>query len=171
MTTQRVRDHRRYAEPGTTQKLRVATYTRTNTSGDRSISLDAQETRLRDHINLRDWNLVATYTDQGCGGATRQRTGLGLQQALADARDGRFDMLLVDSLDRLARSTSGLADVLRQLEAAGVTCQSRVENFDTANPVDRLQVRLLEAYADFDQQLRQPAHRCESKNRTPRTGS
>lgn len=171
MTTQRVPDHRQYAEPGTTQKLRVATYTRTNTSRNRSISLQAQETRLRDHINLRDWNLIATYTDQGCGGATRQRTGLGLQQALADARDGRFDMLLVDSLDRLARSSSGLADVLRQLEASGVTCQSRVEKFDTANPVDMLQVRLLEAYADFDQKLRQPAHRRESQNRTPSTGS
>jgi hypothetical protein len=125
MTTQPVRDHRRYAEQGTTRRPRVATYTRTNTSGSRSASLQVQETRLRDHINQRDWNLVATYTDQGCGGATRQRTGLGLQQALTDARNGQFDTLLVDSLDRLARSTPGLTDVLRQLEAAGVTCQSR----------------------------------------------
>lgn len=171
MTTQPVRDHRRHAEPGTTQRLRVATYTRTNTSGNRSASLQAQETRLRDHINQHDWNLVATYTDQGCGGATRHRTGLGLQQALAEARDGQFDTLLVDSLDRLARSTPGLADVLRQVEAAGVTCQSRVEKFDTATAVDRLQVRLLEAYANFDQELHQPAHRRESQNRTASTGS
>lgn len=153
MTTQPDRAHRRYDEQRTAQRLRVAIYTRTNTSGNRSHSLQAQETRLRDHINQRDWNLVATYTDQGCGSATRQRTGLGLQQALAGARNGQFDTLLVDSLDRLARSTPGLTNVLRQLEAAGVTCQSRTEMFHTANPIDRLQVRLLEACADFAPEL------------------
>lgn len=52
------------------------------------------------------------------------------------------------------------------LEAAGVTCQSRVERFDTSTAVDQLQVRLLEACADFDQGLRRSAHR-QSRRTAP----
>ncbi len=55
----------------------------------------------------------------------------GLQQALAQARAKRYDMLLVYRVDRLSRSGRGLAQVLEELHHAGVSFRSATEPFDS----------------------------------------
>jgi site-specific DNA recombinase len=62
------------------------------------------------------WVLTRSYSDRMSG---KRLDRPGLQQALADARTGRYDLLLVFKVDRLARSTGGLARVLEGLDGAG----------------------------------------------------
>ena len=50
-------------------------------------------------------------------GSTLERPGP--QQALADARAKRYDMLLVYRVDRLCRSVRALAQLLEELDQAG----------------------------------------------------
>src|SRR5665213_343510 len=82
---------------------RVASYLRISTDEERQpFSLGAQESRLGAFIPTQPgWEQVATYTDQ-FSGAYAERPAL--QDALRDARLGRYDVLLVYRVDRFARS-------------------------------------------------------------------
>lgn len=93
------------------------------------------------------WTLVRTFVDQASG-ATLERPALA--QALTEARAGRYDLLLVYRVDRLARSVRGLAQILEDLEAAGAAFRSATEPFDTTTPAGRMMVQLLAVVAEFE---------------------
>ena len=90
------------------------------------------------------------FVDQASG-ATLERPGL--QAALAAARAGEFDVLLVYRIDRLTRSIVGLMDVVAQLDAAGVALRSATEPIDTHGPVGRMLLQLLGIFAEFERSL------------------
>lgn len=88
--------------------MRVATYTRISTDEERQpYSLGSQDERLGNYIASQEgWERARTFSDQRSG-ATLDRPGM--QKALAEAKAGRYDLLLVYRVDRLARSVRGLA--------------------------------------------------------------
>ena len=65
----------------------------------------------------RGFAIVQRYTDRVTG--TRARRP-GLDQMLADARRGRFDVVLVWACDRLARSVRHFLEVLDELNHLGI---------------------------------------------------
>ena len=77
----------------------------------------------------------------------------GLQQVLHDARTGRYDLLLVFKVDRLARSTGGLAKVLEELDAGGVAFRSASEPFDTSTAAGRMMMQMLGVFAEFEREM------------------
>jgi site-specific DNA recombinase len=129
--------------------MKVATYTRTSTDEERQpFSLDAQGDRLSAYIASQDgWHLVRSFTDQQSG-KTLDRPDL--QRALADARLGSYELLLVHKVDRLARSVRGLAQILEDLDAAGVAFRSATEPFDTSTAAGRMMVQMLGVFAEFE---------------------
>jgi site-specific DNA recombinase len=129
--------------------LRVATYTRISTDEDHQpYSLEAQAGRLSSYIASQgDWELVRTFTDQ-LSGATLERPGLA--RALTEARAHGFDLLLVYRVDRLARSVRGLAQILEELDHAGVAFRSATEPFDTSTAAGRMMVQMLGVFAEFE---------------------
>ena len=129
--------------------VRVATYTRISTDEEHQpYSLEAQTTRLGAYVQSQDgWEITRRYTDQMTG-STLERPGL--QQALADARGGRFDMLLVYRVDRFARSVRALALLLEELDKAHVNFRSATEPFDTGTAAGRMMVQMLGVFAEFE---------------------
>ncbi len=128
--------------------MRIATYTRISTDEvNQPYSLGAQSERLASYVASQGWDLVGSFTDQ-MSGAKLERPGL--QKALRAARAGRFDLLLVYRVDRLARSVRGLAEVLETLDAAGVGFRSATEPFDTTSPAGRMMVQMLGVFAEFE---------------------
>jgi site-specific DNA recombinase len=129
--------------------VRVAVYIRASTDeAHQPYSLDAQTTRLNAYISSQpDWQLVATFSDR-VSGATLERPGL--TKALTQARAGRYDLLLVYRVDRLARSVRGLAQILEDLDTAGVAFRSATEPFDTATPAGWMMVQMLGVFAEFE---------------------
>ena len=113
--------------------LRVGLYTRISTDEDHQpYSLEAQADRLASYVSSQDdWRTFRHYTDQMTGTVLERP---GLQRALADAKKGRFDLLLVFRVDRLARSVRSLALILEELDHAGVAFRSATEPFDTSSP-------------------------------------
>jgi site-specific DNA recombinase len=99
--------------------MRIATYTRISTDeAHQPYSLEAQAERLAAYAQSQEgWRTVRRFTDQ-LSGATLERPGL--RRALAEAEAKRFDLLLVYRVDRLSRSVRGLAQILEQLDRAGV---------------------------------------------------
>jgi site-specific DNA recombinase len=145
-------------DPGTNpdtpagQRVRVAIYVRISTDEEHQpFSKEAQETRLRAYIGIQPgWELVGPIYDDEKSGATLDRPGL--QQALAAAKAGRFDILLVYRVDRLSRSLRGLVDILDQLDADKVGFRSATEPVDTSTAVGRMLVQMLGVFAQFERE-------------------
>ncbi len=129
--------------------MKVATYTRISTDEKtQPYSLEAQAKRLEAYVTSQgDWELVRTFSDQ-VSGATLERPAL--TRALREAQARRFDLLLVYRVDRLARSVRGLAQILEDLDTAGVAFRSATEPFDTATPAGRMMVQMLGVFAEFE---------------------
>jgi site-specific DNA recombinase len=129
--------------------IRVATYTRISTDEEHQpFSLDAQADRLNSYVRSQDgWEVVRRFTDQMSGSTVARPQ---LQRALADARLGRFDLLLVYRVDRLSRSVRGLAQVLEELDEASIVFRSATEPFDTGSPAGRMMVQMLGVFAEFE---------------------
>ncbi len=130
--------------------LRVAIYLRISTDElHQPFSLEAQHLKLRNYVTSQDnWELVGKpYIDEKSG-ATTDRPAL--RRALAAARAGKFDVLLVYRVDRLSRSIRGLSEILADLEDAGAAFRSATEPFDTATPAGRMMVQMLAVFAEFE---------------------
>jgi site-specific DNA recombinase len=132
--------------------LRVAIYVRRSTDEEHQpFSIEAQDSRLRSYVKSQPgWSLVARFEDDASG-AKLDRPGL--EKALAAARAGRFDVLLVYRVDRFTRRISDLVNVLDELDRAGVSFRSATEPFDTSTPAGRMLVQMLGVFAEFEREM------------------
>jgi DNA invertase Pin-like site-specific DNA recombinase len=71
-----------------------------------------------------------------------------LQVLLAKAQPG--DVIVVTKLDRFARSTRDLLNMLHDLEQSGVGFRSLGDAIDTTSPAGRLMLQMLAAIAEFE---------------------
>ncbi len=132
--------------------LRVAIYIRRSTDEEHQpFSLEAQDSKLRAYIKSQpNWSLVATFPDDASGSSLERD---GLRKALAAARAGRFDILLVYRVDRFTRRISDLVNLLDELDSAGVVFRSATEPFDTSTPAGRMLVQMLGVFAEFEREM------------------
>jgi DNA invertase Pin-like site-specific DNA recombinase len=89
---------------------------------------------LRQLANQRGLEIVQEYTDRISGAKARRP---GLDQMMADARRGHFDVVLVWASDRIARSVKHFLEVLDELNRLGIEYVSLRENIDTGGPLGR----------------------------------
>jgi DNA invertase Pin-like site-specific DNA recombinase len=111
---------------------------------------ESQLHNLRQMAAQRGYEIVHEYTDRISGAkATRPR----LDQMMADARRGRFYIVLVWASDRIARSVKHFLDVLDELNRLGIEYVSFRENIDTAGPLGRAIVVIIGAIAELERSL------------------
>jgi site-specific DNA recombinase len=129
--------------------MRVATYTRISTDEDHQpFSLGAQAERLESYARSQDgWRIVRSFSDQASG-ATLNRAGL--QQALAEAAAGVFELLLVFRVDRLSRNVRQLVQLSEELDRVGVALRSATEPFDTSSAAGKMMLQMLGVFAEFE---------------------
>lgn len=111
------------------------------------------ETQLHDLRQLaaqRGMQIVHEYTDK-ISGAKAKRPGL--DQLLADARHGRFEVVLVWACDRMARSVRHFLEVLDELNHLNIEFVSFRENLDTAGPLGRAVVVIISVVAELERNL------------------
>ena len=109
------------------------------------------ETQLHDlrlFAAQRGLQIVHEYTDHGVSGIKARRPAL--DKMLDDAHRHRFDVLLVWSCDRLARSTKHLLQVLDELNGLGVQFVSQREAIDTEGPLGRAVIVIVSAMAELE---------------------
>jgi DNA invertase Pin-like site-specific DNA recombinase len=112
------------------------------------------ENQLHDLHQLaeqRGWEIVDEYRDQGVSGARARRPAL--DQLLADAHQGKFDLVVVWACDRLARSVRHFLDVLDQLNHLNVEFVSYREQLDTGGPLGRAVVTIIAVIAELERSL------------------
>ena len=98
--------------------MRAVIYARYSTDMQRDASLSDQVELCRRYAVAQGWTLVETYTDAARSGADKMRPGF--QQMLADARAGRFDVLVCEAIDRLGRNLSDVSAAFDELQFARI---------------------------------------------------
>lgn len=129
---------------------RVALYARCSTE-KQGHSTSTQVFDLREYAERRGLTIVREYVDEAVSGARDSRPAL--NEMLADARRGRFDLVLVVRLDRLGRNLRHLLTVLEELSEHGVAFASATEPIDTSSPAGRMVVAVLGAAAELERSL------------------
>jgi DNA invertase Pin-like site-specific DNA recombinase len=111
---------------------------------------ETQGLDLRQMAAQRGLTIVREYADKISGVKARRP---GLDQLMLDARRGSFDVLLVWSCDRIARSTRHLLEVLDEMNRLGVEFVSFRESLDTGGPLGRAITIIIGAIAELERSL------------------
>ena len=134
--------------PNEKGKTLAAIYTRI--SKDREKKGDANARQREDCMltcQAHDWEVFDVYEDvsrSGWSGAARPA----YDQMIRDYRDGKFDVIVAWKLDRLTRSTTGFADMLRELGDQHLRiCTSELSDVDLTNSDNEFMVTVLVAVA------------------------
>ena len=69
---------------------------------------------------------------------------------LADARDGKIDMIVVKSVSRFARNTETVLKVSREMKALGVGIYFQLQNINTLTQAGELMLTILAAFAQAE---------------------
>jgi DNA invertase Pin-like site-specific DNA recombinase len=127
---------------------RAALYLRVSTLDQNP---ETQGLDLRRLAEQRRLEVVQEYVDQGISGARTRRPAL--DQLMADARRGRFEVVVDWACDRLARSTRHFLEVLDELNRLNIEFVSFRENLDTGGALGRAVVIIVSAVAELERNL------------------
>src|SRR5580700_6093476 len=105
---------------------------------------------LRPLAAARGYEIVGQYSDTISGSKAKRP---GLDQLMSDARRGRFDVMLVWSFDRVARSVKHFLEVLDELNHLNIALVSFRENIDTGGPLGRAMMVIVGAIAELERSL------------------
>src|SRR6185437_10500315 len=98
------------------------------------------------------WRLIKTaYDDGGFSGAGMERPGL--QQLLANIREGLVDTVVVYKVDRLTRSLTDFARMVELFDAKGVSFVAVTQQFNTTTSMGRLTLNVLLSFAQFEREV------------------
>ena len=102
-------------------KKRVAAYARVSTDSEEQLSsYEAQVDYYTRYIKSNpEWEFVDVYTDEGIS-ATSTKKRDGFKRMVADALDGKIDLIITKSVSRFARNTVDTLTNVRKLKDKGV---------------------------------------------------
>lgn len=123
---------------------RVALYVRVST-GEQNADLQVNE--LTEYVAFRKWEKVETYADRVSGAKDRRPA---LDRLMADAKRGKFDVVVVWRFDRFARSTRFLLEALEQFNSLGIDFVSLQESIDTSTNTGKAIFTILGAVAELE---------------------
>ncbi|MCA1513645.1 recombinase family protein [Bradyrhizobium sp. NBAIM01] len=113
------------------------------------VSTEGQTLALQE-AQLAEAGAVKVFSEKISGASAGNRKALA--RAVAALRDG--DVLVVTRLDRLARSTRDLLNVLDAIGKAGAGFKSLADTWaDTTTPHGRLMLTVLGGLAEFEREL------------------
>jgi site-specific DNA recombinase len=98
--------------------MRAAVYARYSSDLQREASIEDQVRLCRGRIELEGWSYLRAYTDRAISGSTTLRPAY--QRLLEDAREGQFDLVVAEALDRLSRDQEDVAGLFKRLRFADI---------------------------------------------------
>ncbi len=116
----------------TTGHIRAVIYTRVSTQEQAKqdkTSLEEQLSACKRVCVERGWEIIEDYIDAGMSGHLLEER-LGLQKLLADAKAGKFDLVVVKDFDRLARSKTRASQIRDALK------RQFIQTYSLATPVE-----------------------------------
>ncbi|HEX7937026.1 MAG TPA: recombinase family protein [Paraburkholderia sp.] len=121
--------------------MRYEIYGRYSTDKQKETSV-ADQVRVctqRAQALFPDGELVASHCDEGVSGSTRVESRNGCKRMMANAMAGRFDVLVVEALDRLSRDQVEQETILRRLEFHGIRVIGVADGYDSTSSSRKVQ--------------------------------
>jgi len=131
-----------------TNRKRVAAYARVSTDfEEQQSSYEAQVDYYTRHIQSNEnWQFVQVYTDEGIS-ATSTKGRDGFNKMIADAIDGKIDLIITKSVSRFARNTVDTLTTVRKLKDKGVEVYFQKEGIFTLDSKGELLITIMSSLA------------------------
>src|SRR6185437_3938028 len=98
--------------------MRAVIYARYSSENQREASIEDQLRICRERVTAEGWDLIKVFQDKALSGASSLRPGY--QALLEGARQGTFDVVVAEALDRLSRDLEDVAAFYKRMRFAGV---------------------------------------------------
>mgnify|MGYP001572944372 FL=1 len=130
--------------------MKIAIYIRVSTEDQakEGYSLEVQREYLESFAKREGLEIFKIYQDDGISGYSTERPAL--KELLKDAKDRKFDLVLVYKIDRFSRNLKDLLNLVDELSTYGVGFKSATEPFDTTTSAGKLMFQQLGSFAEFE---------------------
>ena len=131
--------------------MRAALYARVSTEEQlQGYSIDAQRRNFQLLLLARGWQSAGEYIDEGKSARSENiNKRPKFKEAIADGLSGKYDVLVVDKLDRFARKLIVTIEYFSKLSKAGRTFLSIREQIDFTTPFGKVALAVLAALAEW----------------------
>jgi DNA invertase Pin-like site-specific DNA recombinase len=130
----------------------VAIYARVSTA-DKNQTVENQ---LRDLLAVaarQDWEIVATFCDEGISGSKGRDKRPAFDSLLKGVARRDFDQIVTWSVDRLGRSLPDLVTFLNDIQSKSVDLYLHQQGLDTSTPSGRMMFQMLSVFAEFERAM------------------
>lgn len=116
-------------------KRKVAAYARVSTTSEnQEESFESQVAYFTKFIqSVKEWEMVKIYSDDGVSGLSAEKRP-GFMEMVADAKEGKLNLLLVKSISRFARNSLEAQSYMHLLKSYGVEIRFERENISSFDP-------------------------------------
>lgn len=137
------------SELGSSKK--VAIYARVSTieQAEEGYSIDEQIRVLNEFCERKGYRVYDEYVDRGISGKNIKGRPA-IQRLLMDAEKKKFDVVLVWKMNRLARKSLDLMNIVERLNSKNIAFRSYTESYQTETSTGKLQFQLMAAVAEYE---------------------
>jgi len=131
----------------------TALYVRVSTDAqfEEGYSIEAQEKKLKQWCEVKDFSNYQVYQDGGWSGSNLDRPAM--KQLISDIMNHKVCRVVVYKLDRLSRSQKDTLFLLEELFIPhNVEFFSMNENFDTSTPYGKAMIGILSVFAQLERE-------------------
>ncbi|MFZ7119476.1 MAG: recombinase family protein [Eubacteriaceae bacterium] len=129
--------------------MKTAIYARQSIDKKDSVSIDAQIEFCVKLCDLNNWEYVI-YKDAGFSGKNLKRPDF--EKMLNAIEQCKINRVIAYRLDRISRSLSDFANLIKHFEEKDVQFMSATENFDTNSPIGRAMVYIVMVFAQLERE-------------------
>jgi len=148
--------------------MRTCIYARVSTQLLQNPEL--QVNALKEIAKNRGWDIEYIYIDKISGGkSSKERPEL--SNLMADAKQGRFQNVMIYSLDRLARSVEHFISITNELKSLNINIFSMRESLDLSTPTGRAFAQMMSVMAELERGIIQERVLLGVRNAIKKRGS
>jgi len=133
--------------------METAIYCRVSTEeqAQEGFSIRAQEQKLKDYANVKDWSIYNFYIDEGISGKNITERPAVLRM-IEEIKAGHVKNVLVFKLDRLTRSVADLVYLIDLFKVHQCDFNSLTESIDTSTASGRMFIKIIGIFAEFERE-------------------
>ncbi|AYM01496.1 recombinase family protein [Levilactobacillus brevis] len=134
-----------------TTKERAVAYVRVSTTeqAERGYSIDAQIQTIKDYCQRSGLQLTQIYADKGISGKSLKKR-VKLQQLIVDAKEDKFDRVVVWKNSRLARNVKLLLEIVDTLQTHNIEFDSISENIKIDTASGKFMLQMMASVSEFE---------------------
>jgi len=133
--------------------METAIYARVSTEeqAQEGFSIRAQQQKLKEYANIKDWSVYDVYLDEGISGKNLVERPA-VTRMVADIKAGHVKNVLVFKIDRLTRSTADLVYLIDLFKECDCAFNSLMESIDTSTASGRMFIKIIGIFAEFERE-------------------